>query len=67
MVTSNNPSGGAAAWKVTNTDGTSLNGVSCPSVSLCVAVDNVGEVFTSSNPIGGMATWKVTKLSGAPN
>ena len=32
-------------------------GVSCPSVSLCVAVDQQGNVFTSTNPAGGLPAW----------
>jgi hypothetical protein len=34
-----------------------LNGVSCPSSSLCVAVDEAGNVFTSTNPTGGPSAW----------
>src|ERR1019366_9950291 len=40
LVTSSNPTGGAAAWTVTDVDGSNgLDGVSCPSSGLCVAVD----------------------------
>jgi hypothetical protein len=54
VVTSSNPTGGAAAWTVTHVDGfNSLSGVSCPSSGLCVAVDQSGNVVTSSNPTGG--------------
>jgi hypothetical protein len=31
--------------------------VSCASVSLCVAVDNVGDILTSTNPTGGASAW----------
>jgi hypothetical protein len=34
-----------------------LESVSCPSVSLCVAVDNAGNVITSHDPTGGAAAW----------
>ena len=37
VVTSTNPTGGAAAWTVTNVGGYDLTGVSCPSSVLCVA------------------------------
>ena len=34
-----------------------LTGVACPSTSLCVAVDEAGNVLTSTNPDGGEAAW----------
>jgi Bacterial Ig-like domain (group 3) len=50
---------------VTNVDGTNaLEGVSCPSSGLCVAVDQFGNVVTSSNPTGGAAAWTVTHVDG---
>src|SRR5450759_3512373 len=66
VVTSSNPTGGAAAWTVTNVDGTNiLTGVSCPSSGLCVAVDLGGNVVTSSNPTGGAAAWTVTHVDAS--
>src|SRR4029077_19109748 len=63
VVTSSNPTGGAAAWTVTHVDGSNfLVGVSCPSSGLCVAVVQVGNVVTSSNPTGGAAAWTVTNV-----
>jgi hypothetical protein len=48
VLTATSPTGGSAAWTITNVDGpTALASVSCPSVSLCVAVDSVGRVFSS--------------------
>jgi Divergent InlB B-repeat domain len=35
-----------------------LNAVSCPSVSLCVAVDDAGSVVTTTNPVSG--PWTAT-------
>lgn len=35
----------------------SLESVSCPSPSLCVAVDNAGNAITSHDPTGGAAAW----------
>src|ERR1700674_5378090 len=65
VVTSSNPTGGAAAWTVTHVDGTNpLTGVSCPSSGLCAAVDTVGNVVTSSNPTGGAGAWTVTPVDG---
>src|SRR5665213_492266 len=42
--------------------GNLVEGVSCPSVGLCVAVDQVGDVVTSNNPAGGAAAWTVTHV-----
>lgn len=73
VITSTNPSGGAAAWRLTNVDsnneaiangvGVALNGVSCPSSTLCVAVDDLGNAVTSTNPTGGAAAWTVPTLT----
>jgi hypothetical protein len=34
----------------------SLTGISCPSTTLCVAVDSTGNVVVSTNPLGGVWT-----------
>jgi hypothetical protein len=39
-----------------------LDTISCPSVSLCVAGDWDGDVVTSSNPTGGSKTWSVAHV-----
>jgi hypothetical protein len=39
-----------------------LTGISCPSASLCVAVDGVGHLFTSTDPTGG--AWAETNMPG---
>jgi hypothetical protein len=72
VVTSTDPTGGASAWTVTHVEddsippglhvGNRLNGVSCPSVSLCVAVDLFGNALTSTNPTGGASAWTVTPI-----
>jgi hypothetical protein len=74
VITSSNPTGGIAAWTVTNVDGFSfgntpfMSAVTCPSEVLCAAVDtNSGSVVTSINPTGGAAAWKVTRLPAATN
>src|SRR5207244_1053640 len=62
-----NPTGGASAWKVTPVDGTNtLNGVSCASTSLCVAVDDPGNAVTSTNPTGGASAGDATNVD-SPN
>lgn len=69
LLASQNPTGGAGAWTtVTTTPGIAggiPRGVSCPSVSLCVAV-GTQTVFTSSDPAGGGTTWKGTDLPWPP-
>jgi hypothetical protein len=47
-----------------------ITAVSCPSVNLCVAVDDNGHVLTSSNPAGGASTWAaryVLDAKGGPD
>jgi hypothetical protein len=39
-----------------------LDTISCPSASLCVAGDWDGDVVTSSNPTGGSDAWSVTHV-----
>ena len=34
-----------------------ISAVSCPSVSLCVASDNNGDILTSTDPTGAANTW----------
>jgi hypothetical protein len=70
VVTSADPTGGAGAWTVIGLEGTDwLTGVSCPSPSLCVAVDTTGHVVTSTDPAGGSADWTTTEvgLGNYPN
>jgi hypothetical protein len=43
--------------------GTSINSVSCPSVTLCVAGDADGNVLTSSDPAGGGTAWHATPVA----
>ncbi|HEY3725664.1 MAG TPA: hypothetical protein VGL51_00720 [Solirubrobacteraceae bacterium] len=57
MFTSTNPGADAATWTPTTIDpGNGLVHVSCASTSLCVAVDNAGNVVTSTSPLTG--AWK---------
>lgn len=68
VVSSTDPASGPGAWTVVHVDDATntaaqisgLTGVSCPSVSLCVAVDAVGNVVTSTTPTGGASAWTVT-------
>lgn len=65
IVTTTTPTGAASAWKVAHVDSAAggfssqaaIVGISCPSQSLCVAVDDGGNVLTSTNPTGGPGAW----------
>jgi hypothetical protein len=54
-------SSGFAAWRVVTPvpPSQSLSAVSCPSISACVAVDDVGIVASSTNPTGGRPAWEL--------
>jgi hypothetical protein len=39
-----------------------VTGVSCPTASACLGVDNNGSVFTSTDPTGGSAAWHAENL-----
>lgn len=41
-----------------------LRSVSCPTTSLCVAVDEHGNVVTATNPTGGQGAWTTANASG---
>lgn len=70
VVTSTDPAGGSSSWTAALIDrlgvvedfGSGVAGVSCPSVSLCVAVEGNGDVLTSTDPTGGGDAWRVVHL-----
>jgi len=78
IASSTNPMGGSAAWDYTyvgegpwpETDswptaeisGKQIEGVSCPSTSLCVAVLNQGSIYSSTNPTGRASAWKTVQI-----
>ena len=74
VASTTDPSGPAAAWTVAHVDSSItepspfgggpglLRGVSCPSVSFCVAVDSVGNIVYSGDPAGGAAAWAITHV-----
>jgi hypothetical protein len=43
-----------------------INGISCPTETLCVAVDANGSVLTSTDPTGGVGAWTIAAVD-APN
>lgn len=68
VYTSTDPTGGAAAWRVTDLDpsgpNTHLYGVSCPSADFCAASAADGTIVTSTDPTGGTSAWTKTQLEG---
>jgi len=58
--------GGGPTWTATDADGAdALCGVSCPTTSLCVLGDGVGNMVTSTNPTGGSAAETATDVDGS--
>jgi hypothetical protein len=72
VVSSTDPTGGAAAWTISHVDdtvtvggaGSSLTDIACPTYSLCVAVDNAGNILTSAQPTGSASSWNVADVDG---
>jgi hypothetical protein len=74
VISSPDPTGGAAAWTAAhvdpsptqnNTDNAGsvlVRGVSCPSTTLCVAVDAAGNALVSTDPTGGAVAWTITHV-----
>ena len=64
VLTSTDPSAGASSWSsvALGASAESIDAVSCPSVSLCVATTNRGDVFTSTDPAGGASAWTKTTI-----
>jgi hypothetical protein len=81
VITSADPSSPVPSWRTAHVDiepvspgaGVALNGpgsigiegISCPSTTLCVAVDSDGNVITSTEPGGGAAAWRREDLDEA--
>jgi hypothetical protein len=56
---------GVAGWSTAHVDAANpglLMGVSCPSTTLCVAVDDKNDVLSSSDPAGGAQAWSSESL-----
>jgi hypothetical protein len=74
VVTSTDPTGGPGAWNpvfvgdgrfptgsVPAISGRQIQGISCPSEGLCVAVSSVGQIYASTDPTGPGSAWSVTE------
>jgi hypothetical protein len=70
ILTSTNPTGGAAAWTKTAVATRSLFAVDCPSANLCVAggIGQSGQpdLLTTTDPTGGASAWHGLILSNHP-
>ena len=67
ILSSTNPDGGAAAWKVVQLDESlDLRGISCGTPSFCVAVAEQGRLLVSTNPTGAASAWKEIGTPGGP-
>lgn len=64
IIASTDPTGGAAAWSITELglQATHMNAISCPTAGLCVAVANVGKIVTSTDPTGGPSAWSIARI-----
>ena len=62
------PTAGASAWTLAsvNPKGRGIHGLSCPTASLCVAVDYAGNVLTSTDPTGGPGAWSAAAIDRSP-
>ena len=64
VLTSTRPSAATDAWAVgTPPNGyNSIDQVVCPTRTLCLAIDNAGNMLRSASPSSGARTWKLTHL-----
>jgi WD40-like Beta Propeller Repeat len=68
VLTSTNPTGCPGAWTATPIDqGNYVTAISCPSVSLCVAIDAQGNILSSTDPAGGVGAWSKASVDPALN
>ncbi len=66
LVTSQDPTGGTAAWRVRRPAafrGTHAGFLSCPSIKFCAAALDSGRIAISTNPLGGSRTWSRLRLT----
>jgi hypothetical protein len=81
IASSTNPGGPAAAWDFGYAgdgpwpetgnwptefiSGKQIQGMSCPSPSLCVGVTDKGFIYSTTHPTGPASTWKVAQVEGS--
>lgn len=64
------PSAAAASWRwraplIVN-EANPLNAIDCPTVRLCIAVDNDGNIVRSTDPTGGAKAWSLVHVVHDP-
>ena len=77
IASSTNPDGGAGAWHVVYAgegpyfspygpviSNRQVQGVSCPTTQLCVAVTTLGQIYSTRDPTGPGSGWKVVEVPG---
>jgi len=58
--------GGPLVWAApVLIDGNPIDGLACPTVSLCVAVDDDGHLLSSTDPLGGGGRWQSADIDGS--
>jgi hypothetical protein len=63
VASTTDPTGGVTSWhSVATQDPTAVVSVSCPSLRLCVAVGNSGQVVMSTDPTGAGSAWSVVDV-----
>lgn len=75
IATSTDPTGGPGAWNTIYAgegryegingpviSSRQVQGVSCPSSHLCVAVTTLGQIYASTDPTGPVSAWSVAEL-----
>lgn len=68
IAASTDATGDAGGWLTANVDGRAveslgasladINGIACPSTTLCVAVDDSGHILSATHPAESAAAWK---------
>jgi hypothetical protein len=67
IITSTDPTGGAAAWSFTNAIPIGPNGmfgISCPTTEFCAAAGTGGQILTSTSPFAGTRPANVESRKG---
>jgi uncharacterized membrane protein len=78
IASSTDPTGGSSAWRFVyagegpwpktenwpteNIEGRQIQGVSCPSANLCVAVTDQGNIYSSTQPTGPASAWHAAQV-----
>lgn len=73
VITATDPTSPTSVWTRVHVDSAHLGGergeltsVACPSTTLCVAVDQLGNAFVSTQPAGGAKHWRTVHLDTGP-